>query len=310
MSKTKTTIQTFPTLNVKNVTEKIGPFTRKDNADTDIDGLYRVNRDQTNVMMSNGSIQNIFYSYPDLRINWISNAHSGLYEISVQYYKETEESDSDGNPKVEEFDVNCFIDEEDDDEIEELPDEAKNYTALNKLILRVNNQNLDVKFDGIYLKDTAPEDPDINYFKEFDINGDPVNVNFANDPLDFNDEGLCNIMKLLGTYEVEIHYTAHHEGGYMRDYCLYAISNEGSKVNFLVDPEDVSIPLDCIDFKIASATHIWHGTPDTGEKALNQDNFPKDCAYIIDLRAWSRQQDGYHYVQWKHPRRTYYIRPN
>lgn len=294
LSKTKTEIQTFPTFNITNKTEKIGPYTGTEGSN-EIEGLYRVNRNQANLLMPDGSIKNIFYSFPDLRINWLTSNYNGLYRITVKYYREVP-GGTPTNPEVEEFPAACFVGT--------LPATLANKVALNELFLQINNQALNVTFNNIYLKNETTN----NYFA-----GEGVpDVTGTSGAYDFNDEGLCNIMNLLSTYEVEIDFTAHHQGGYMRVYSLRATANDDDPTTTTDDSDTI------VNFTSDSFTNhtsdvgypLWEGTAPGGTTVTNQTAFTHDCGYIIDLRAWSRLQNGYYYVQWKHPRRTYYIRPN
>ena len=284
MHKTKTEVTTVPMLSVKATTEKIGPF---DGAlddpftvivETDpIYGLYWVNRNEV------GVATNIFYSFPDLRVNWLSNAANGLYELSLVYFKEVGRT-SDNKPIVQEIPATCFAGSPP-------PADAAD-VALHKLVLRVNNQPLNVRFDHIYLKDPTSNE----YFAG---EGNP-DTSIIGDALDFNAEGLCDIMHLQNKYQVEVHFTAHHEGQYLDYYNLYAISNDNNvTVNF--DYEKFT------DHTTAT-NPLWAGTPASGKSEL-KGGFTKDCAYRFRLRTNSRLQDGYHRIQWAHPDRAYYVMP-
>jgi hypothetical protein len=161
-------------------------------------------------------------------------------------------------------------------------------TPIGKLLVRVNNKPLDVTFDGIYLKDGG------NYYEE------------SGSKFDFNTTGLCSIMNLNqppGKYGIEIDFTANHTGNYMKNYSLSAVSND-SAVN-------VSFDSQVYTGHVSVADPRWEGTPATGDTKFKAfGNFTKACAYIIDLVAWSRVQNGYNYIQKVHKRRAYYIDPN
>jgi hypothetical protein len=281
MSKTKTEVTVWPTVSVKATTEKIGPYNGTEfPVMTPIDGLYRVNR---NVV---GGITSIFYSFPDLRMNWVSSNFDGLYEISLRYFKKvggTLEA-----PVVQEIPMTCFASSPP-------PDEAK-WVALHKLILRVNNQPLNVHFDHIYLKHNTT-----GHYYAGEGNPDVPGLGGA---YDFNDEGLCEIMNLQSTYDVEIHFTAHHVGQYMREYELWAAPNDdpNAKINFALDSFDSGSNTTATD-------PLWEGTPPGGDIELNKSSFPKNCAYIFHLRGNSRLQNGYNHIQWRHPLKAYYVNP-
>jgi len=284
MSKTKTEVITWPMVQVNATTEKIGPY---DGVEDDpltlpvetepISGLFWVNRNQV------GGMINLFYSFPDLRVNWVSNSFNGLYEISLLYFKEVGRTPDD-KPIVQEIPMTCFVGSPPPDEADDV--------ALHKLILRVNNQALHVHFDHIYLKNESTG-------KYFAGEGNP-DVSSSASAYDFNDEGLCNIMNLLNTYEVEIHFTAHHDGQYMHNYSLWAISNDRVVT--------VDFDEDSFSTHTTSTNPLWEGTPPGGTFELNKDDFTKDCAYIFHLHGESRLQDGYHYKQGRYPYRAYYVK--
>ncbi len=276
LSKIKTVVQTAPTLKVNNTTEKMGPFTGVDNITlAEYTGIYKVNR---NTVVGATST---FYSFPDLRINW-NTGNDGLYEISLEYFQEIPGGTAD-RPRLKKLESGCFV---------TTPPPGVEPGAVHKLVLKVNNQPLIVQFDHIYLKNNSSS----LYFQGDGTPDGPIGT-----ALDFNNEGLCSIMNLLSTYKVEVHFTAHHVGGYMRDYSLSATSNDGSGVSF--ESALFSNPP-------YNASITWYGTPATGKAVVNSTNFPRDCGYIFSLYGRSRVQDGVHFIQWANPLRTYYVMPN
>ncbi|MCP5045767.1 MAG: hypothetical protein GY940_01245 [bacterium] len=271
LSKVKTTVSSSAPLTVTNSTEKLGPYTGKDNITlANIDGLYKVNKNTGTV----------FYSYPDLRMYWNTSGQNGLYEITVEYYHKTGGTPT--QPVVEKLSAACF-------------DPVAPNTPIGKLIVRVNNQPLDVTFDGIYLK-----------------TGGGTYYEVSGSKYDFNKEGLCSIMNLKVPqplpqppikYGIEIDFTAHHTGNYMRSYSLSAISNDKA-VNVSFDSQGYAT-------HVSAADPRWFGTAVAGDTKFQAfGSFPQACAYIIDLIATSRVQNGYNYIQRVHKRRAYYIDPN
>lgn len=276
LSKIKTVVQTVPTLKVTNTTEKMGPFTGVDNVTlAEYTGVYKVNRNTV------GGATSTFYSFPDLRLNW-NTGNDGLYEISLEYYQEMPGGSPD-RPRLKRLENSCLV---------TTPPPGVEPGAVHKLVLKVNNQPLVVKFDHIYLKDNNTG----LYFQ-----GGVASDGAMATAYDFNGIGLCSIMNLLTKYKVEIHFTARHEGGYMKDYSLKAVSNDGSNVDF--ESALFSNPP-------YNATITWYGTPATGKSAVNTINFPRDCGYIFSLSGMSRVQNGLYYIQWANPLKTYYVRLN
>ncbi|MCP5045908.1 MAG: hypothetical protein GY940_01965, partial [bacterium] len=248
-------------MTVTNSTEKLGPFNGEVSG-SPIDGLYKVNRDDGDT----------FYSFPDLRIYWNTSGQNGLFRITVEYFADDGVTVS-GEPNVSPLpSPGCF---------------GVAAAPIGELYVRVNNQPLDVTFDGIFLKDGT------NYYEVV------VGTKF-----DFNDEGLCSIMNLTQPsrqYGIEIEYTAHHTGNYMRSYSLKAIPNDKS---FTVTFADESYPP-------SPPSILWEGTPAAGDTQFkNFFSWPKACAYIFYLDAVSRVQNGYNYIQGVHKRKAYYINPN
>lgn len=267
LSKVKTIVSTTVPLTISNDTEKLGPFTGDDSGTT-IEGMYRVDRDSALT----------YYAYPDLRAYWNTSGQSGLFKITVRYYRDLG-TGTPTAPDVDEMTVgggagDCF-------------DPVAPGTPIGELIVRVNNNPLDVTFDGIYVKVNA---------------GDP-------DGFDYNTDGVCSIMDLedaSNDYGIQIKYTAHHTGDYMRSYSLTATANDTlasggpADVKFL-DPAPVYDPT-------AAGAPLWAGTPAAGTSVFKgHTSWTKTCSYIIDLIGTSRVQNGYNYIQRVHKRRTYYI---
>jgi hypothetical protein len=204
---------------------------------------------------------------------WNTSGQNGLFEIAVKYYRKTGGSPT--APIVQEMTTPaCF-------------DPVAAGTPIGKLIVRINNQPLDVKYRGIWLKEGS------DYYM---VDG----VKY-----DFNDEGICSIMNLKQPprqYGIEIDYTAHHPGEYMWKYSLTAAANDPSIpgvtfINEVYPPTPPSI--------------LWEGTPAAGDtKFKDYFNWPNACAYIFDLHGWTRVQDGYNYIQHVHKRKAYYVNPN
>ncbi len=283
MHKIRTQVTTLPTLSVSHTTEKIGPFAGflddlatpvVDEGDS-VAALYFVNRNEV------GGLTSTFYSFPDLRMNWVSSAANGLYELSLVYYRQVGTAAS-GEPILRELPAGCFTGS---------PPPASG-VALHRLTLRVNNQPLRAHFDHIYLRNTTTDE----YFAGSAAPDVPTTAG----ALDFNDDGLCDIMPLASAYDVEIHFTAHHEGGYMHSYNLAAVSNSGA----------VSVSFDSETFgsHTTALNPVWPGTAATGTEARTG-GFTTPCAYLFDLSALSRLQDGYHYIQSANPERAYYVTP-
>lgn len=276
LSKVKTVVKTAPILKVTNTTEKMGPFTGIDDSTlAEYTGIYKVNRNTVDGATST------FYSFQDLRINW-NSGNDGLYEISLEYFQEMPGGTAD-RPRLKKLDSSCFV---------TTPPPGVLPGAVHKLVLRINNQPLIVKFNNIYLKNNSTS----QYFQGEGMPDGPIGTAF-----DFNHEGLCSIMKLSSTYKVEINFTAHHVGGYMKNYSLNAVSNDGNSVGF--DSALFSNPP-------YNASITWDGTLSTGKAVVNLTDFPGDCGYIFSLSGWSRVQDGVHFIQHANPLKTYYVRPN
>jgi hypothetical protein len=277
MSKKRYEVQTFPFVNVSTSSVNVGPYFGKEGV-TDVPGLYFVFDDT-----ASPGVQT-FYSFPDLRVNWVSNGHNGLFRLRMRYFHRTGWDVPNVVPEVTEIDSSCFAGP--------FPPEISD-SAVHQLVLRVDNRPLHTRFNHIYLRNAA------GYLAAGGGRVPTPDLAF-----DFNDDGLCDIMHFEAGDQVEIDFTARHDGGYLRYYRLSAHSNDGSAVPFAGD-----------DFVGQPTLPLWHGTPapaappalPTGAVATNTVPFPHDCAYIFHLAAASRVQNGYNYVQSSHPLRTYYV---
>lgn len=160
--------------------------------------------------------------------------------------------------------------------------------GLHELVLRVDNRPLDVHLDHIFLRDGAV------YFQGGGQPDGPIGSAF-----DFNGAGLCEIIDLAGTYDVEVHFTAHHPGDYMRFYNLVADPNSGANLTFASESYPAA----------AAAPPVWEGTPAGGSVATVAHGQWARCNYIFGLHAGSRLQNGYNYVQWAHPSLAFFVDP-
>lgn len=212
----------------------------------------------------------VFYAFPDLRVWWNTSGLNGLYKLSVEYFKEVP-GGTPTNPRVFKLDnTTCFSGAP--------PATLANNYAVEELYVLVNNGSLDVDFLNIYLK-----------------TGGGTYYGGAT-PVDFNDPAnKCSIIDLDGQYGIEIVFKARHNGLYMKNWGLSATPNQGPGVTFGSDTFTAH----------PAANGQWEGTASTTlYKAYGEWD---TCAYIFDLTGWSRVQDGYHYIQKSHPRRTYYV---
>jgi len=284
MTKMQTLVTTVPTVSVVHTRVPVGPFTGTESG-ANVEGLYWVNR---NVL---GGAVNTFYSFPDLRVNWRSqNWDDGLYEITMEYYRYVSGSaDAPVVARLDDSPGGCFTG---------VPPTGAE--GLHKLLVKVNNQPMTVKFDHIYLKDNSPGGGYLPKTGSSDVSN-------QSDALDFNVEGLCNIMELKNKYDVEVHFTAHHPSSFMRYYKLTAKPNACATVNFVNEIyPDASVPSP-VTFPPGTTQPFWQGTPAVGTSATAiKDQFAK-CGYIFTLSASSRRQNGYQYVEWRHPQRAYYV---
>jgi len=286
MRKMQTLVTTVPTISVNSSLVPVGPFDGTDfSTSATVEELYWVNR---NVL---GGATNTFYSFPDLRINWRTrNLSDGIYEISMEYYKYISGSaDAPVVEKLNDAPGGCFAG----------PVPPTGAEGLHRLIVRINNQPINVKLDHIYLKDNSSGGGYLPKSGSSDVS-DPA------DALDFNAEGLCAIMELENKYDVEVHFTAHHPGNYMRYYNLRAKPNACPRVTFVseVYPEaNIASPV----FPSGATPPDWQGTALTGTVATAPKASFGKCGYIFTLSGSSRLQNGYNYVQWRHPQRAYYV---
>lgn len=266
MSKKRYAVQTFPFVDVTTTDVKIGPFPARIGS---IGGplekdLYRVNEEPPS------TTRQVFYSFPDLRVNWVTNSYNGLYRLKMRYFREVGWAVANEVPIVEEIVQTaspappnlCFT--------ESLPPALSGTAAVGELVLRVNNQPLDVRFNHIMAGGT-----------DFILTSN-----------------LCSQMELAGG-NVDIDFTARHEGGYLRFYSLGATSNNGFRVGFGADE----------NFLTEATLTKWSGTAAGGMSVTNVTAFPQECVYTFDLAAASRVQNGYGYVQGSHLRTSFYVRP-
>ncbi|MCP4896346.1 MAG: hypothetical protein GY906_05170 [bacterium] len=275
LPKTKTIVSPVPPVTIVHQRGPVGPFSGTDGALT-VDGLYWVNR--------NNLAANTFYSFPDLRLNWktyqlldpsdsSSGPENGVYEINVKYYKKLA-GDID-NPTIDELDPGCFM---------------APTPLVGRIFLHVENRPITASFDHIYLKN-----PGNGRY----LASDGSEVAGTGGALDYNFEGLCNVMALESTYEVEIHYTVNHPGGFLRSYALTASPNDSSVS---------SVTFQALEgfgthTTVANPRPVWNGPGSTSDMAGGFDT----CAYIFDLVAGYRQHDGERYRNGEHRRRTYYV---
>jgi hypothetical protein len=232
-----------------------------------------------------GGVANTFYSFPDLRLSWNTSTANGLYEISVVYYRQTGVLGT--TPIVNEIPADCFVSGD------ALPPAEAASVALNKLIVRVDNHPLTAHFDHIYLKDFATG----LYFTGGASDGSVTSA------IDFTGPGRCDIMHLAHKYQVEIRFTARHEGFYMDSYVLTATRN-GASVPDVIFDQDSFTP------HITATNPLWEGTPPAGKTVVSPGgSFATACAYIFTLGAQSRLQNGYQYIQSAGSQWAYYVAP-
>jgi len=284
MSKYRTTVTVSPTVTVHHDLVPVGPFSGTiSGGGGSIGDLYWVNEDVP------GFPTSTFYSFPDLRVNWNTRNWAkapdtglagGVYRITMEYYRYV--SGSTNAPVVSLLPAGCFT-----------GTPASGAEGLHQLVLGVNNQPLDVHFDHIYL---------VNPSGDFFPATGTTPVSNVGDALDFNGAGLCEILDLAPSYGVQVRFTAHHPGGFMRYYHLRATPNSGSQVEFANESYP---PLPSPPF----VPPLWSGTPAAGSTETVPHSGWARCNYIFSLSAGSRLQDGYNYVQWAHPQRAFYVDP-
>lgn len=277
MTKMKTTVSTSPVVTVTHDRVPIGPFTGDDGTPTPVEGLYWVNRNTL-------GDPSVFYSFPDQRVNWVTNQWpssgfkaGGLYRITMDYYKFT--GGSIDAPDVAQLASSCFT-----------GTPPTGADGLHKLYLTVNNDPMTVRFDHIYLRNGAGQ-----YFPK---TGTTPTANVG-DALDFAHEGLCEIMEAGTSYNIEVQYTAHHTGGFMRYHKLYAQPNSGPTVTFADESYPPTSPF--------PAAPVWEGTLVTGSTVTALNGEFVRCGYDFQISAGSRLQNGYQHVQWSHPDLAFYV---
>lgn len=299
ISKRRTQITVLPSLHVQVTTENIGPregFLDGDpspgvSAGTPQSNLYWVNRNET------GAVTNTIYSFPDLRVNWVSSLHNGWYKLSLTYFQEVGRED--GKPILHPLPMaSCFTNGVPSGDVDDV--------ALHQLFLRVDNHPLATRFDGIFLRRRSNG----LYF----AGTGSADVAAKEDAVDFNQGGLCEIMELTGAFDVEVDFTARHEGGFLRGYGLAATSNDQTTTVFFAG--------DDFNGHTTAANPIWHGTPAGGVSVFSVPDPPPDgplqpsgtlfdhrCVYTFGLSAASRLQNGLDWVQEQTLQRSYYVEP-
>jgi hypothetical protein len=95
---------------------------------------------------------------------------------------------------------------------------------------------------------------------------------------------------------VEIHFTVSHAGQYLRGYSLAASPNNSGLSTVAFTSDDFTA-------HTTPADPLWGGP---GPQVVSAGGFQR-CAYIFDLVATSRQQNGVDFVQRAHLRRNYYV---
>ena len=282
--KTASSVTVAPSLSVVHQRQSVGPFGGKaDDPDTvpvendPISHLYWVNRDQI------APITSTFYSFPDLRVNWHtpsfpSGGANGLYKLSLEYYERL--SGDVDNPHVKRIDDGCFT----------------TGAPVGEFMVRADNHGLSLSFDHIYLWNPVTS----RYFRDQDLAlqfGDTADETPAMArALDFNSKGLCEILDLDGKFQVRIHSTISHGGQYLRNYSLIATANDSAKT-------PVTFFSETYDPDTTATAPLWNNP---GLQIVDRGGF-ENCAYIFDLKAWSRQQNGIDWVQRRHQRRAYYV---
>ena len=104
-------------------------------------------------------------------------------------------------------------------------------------------------------------------------------------------------MELDSKYQVEIHFTVDQPGGYLRHYNLTTSPNDPSKL------APVFVPTESFTSHTTAMNPLWGGP---GPDDVMAGGF-ETCAYIFDLHAGYRQQDGHRYRHTVHKRRAYYV---
>ena len=104
MSKKRYAVQTFPLVDVTTTDVRIGPYSgRLGAAGPGIDGLYMVNEEPPS------TTRQVFYSFPDLRVNWVSSGYNGLYRLKMRYFRFVSWAVVNEVPVVAEIPAGCFL---------------------------------------------------------------------------------------------------------------------------------------------------------------------------------------------------------
>jgi len=266
LRKTRFEIDYVPTFSADAYLETIGPYAGEDlttGSAVAVSNLYRA------AVFSSTSPSTVIYSNADMRYSWVTGSLSGLYEVSLEYYRHVGGTDTD--PDVVRIPDSCFSGT--------LPPADAAKVALHKLLVRIDNTPLTSGFDGLYIKTGATRS--INYLA-------PGNR--------------CDILELGPGSTIEIDYKARHNGGYLRSYSLSATSNAGSTVLFAGDDYGSHVAAGPLwEGQGTAALPVV--------TAANLTPFPEKCAYIFDLTVRGRIQNGYSYLQHHHHRTAFYLDP-
>jgi hypothetical protein len=280
LHKTRTLVTTAPTLSIVHQIVPVGPFSGTLGGGA-VDDLYWVNRNQV------GGAVSTFYSFPDLRILWSTGGWpdgDGLYEIGLEYY--VYDSGDVDHPVVHQLASPGCI--------------HSPAAPVGQLYLRVNNQPVDLKLEGLFLKSAA------GYLGRDPVTGAPIDVPSTAGALNFATTGLCEILELAGVYDVEARFRARHLGNYMGWYSLQATPNDGLPVQFAAAhyPDATEVPT----FPAGAAPPLWSGAA-SGTIALRAHSQFVKCGYIFDLSGASRIQNGDQYLGGPREEKAWYIRP-
>ncbi len=267
-----------PTFRADSFLEKIGPYDGDDltsGVAVPIHNLYRVNPSPTTPG------QTVVYSMADQRYSWATGGNPpGLYEISLEYFRDAGTTDP-TQPRVTKIaDAPCFGGT--------LPPEDADEVALHKLLVRIDNTPLESSMDGLFVRTGASRS--FNYLEP---------------------GHLCDIIDLNAGSTIEIDFKAWHNAGYLRSYRLTAISNAKDNVPFAAAADNYDNHSAC--------GPLWRGgtgacpavaPPGAAPviTATSTSPFPR-CAYGFDLVVQGRAQNGYGYLQGAHHRQIYYVNP-
>jgi hypothetical protein len=282
LQKTRTLVATSPTLSVVSEIVPVGPFTGTASGPTTVENLYWVNRNEV------GGATSTFYSFPDLRVLWNTGGWpegDGLYELAVEYY--TRDSGDVDNPAVSPVAVPACV--------------RTPAASVGQLFLRINNQPVQLALEGIFLRNATTG----RYFAGVSGGADTTVPSTAG-AHNFATTGQCDIMELKGRYDVEVHFTARHPGGYMLGYVLQAKPNVGATVTFAAAryPQANEAPT----FPPGAAPPLWQGAaPDTIAIATRSE-FVR-CGYIFELGGTSRRQNGDLYIDSSEIEKAWYVIP-